>query len=284
MAKLNLPTKRKLTQLFVALLYNADVVNFTDKTINQAPTKGVCVPGLNCYSCPGAVGSCPLGSLQFAISKIPNKLPFYIVGTLLIFGGLFGRLICGFLCPFGFIQELLYKIPTPKFKKNSITRKLSVLKYIFLVLFIFVLPVILKSPTFCKYICPTGTIEAGIPLVILGNQFDHIIGFLFNWKLFLAVLTGLMCIIIYRGFCKFICPLGAIYSFFNRYSVFGITVNQHKCIHCSKCVKVCKMDIKEVNDRECINCGECISSCPTNAIHWKKIKNKGENIIEENNN
>ena len=284
MAKINLPTKRKLTQLFTALLYNADIVNFTDQTINKSPTKGICVPGLNCYSCPGAVGSCPLGSLQFAIAKISNKLPFYIVGTLLVFGSLLGRLICGFLCPFGLIQELLYKIPTPKLRKNKITRKLSKLKYVFLVLFIFILPMLLHSPAFCKYICPAGTIEAGIPFVIFGNQFDHIIGFLFNWKLIFAVLIVLICIITFRGFCRFICPLGAIYSFFNKYSIFGIMVNDNKCINCSKCVKVCKMDIQKVNDRECINCGDCISSCPTNAIHWKKIKVKGENIIEKNNN
>ncbi|WP_100064962.1 4Fe-4S binding protein [Miniphocaeibacter massiliensis] len=283
MAKLNLPTKRKLVQLFTAFLYNSDIVNFANQTISQNQTKGICVPGLNCYSCPGAIGSCPLGSLQFAIAKISNKLPFYTVGTLLILGSFLGRLICGFLCPFGLIQEILYKIPTPKLKKNKFTRKLTSLKYIFLVLFILVLPIILNTPAFCKYICPAGTIEAGIPLVIFGNQFDNIVGFLFNWKLALAIFIVLMCIFVYRGFCKFICPLGAIYSFFNKYSIFGITVNEKKCINCSKCVKVCKMDIKVVNDRECINCGECISYCPTDAIHWKKLTKKGENKIEKKN-
>ncbi|WP_243660295.1 4Fe-4S binding protein [Miniphocaeibacter halophilus] len=282
MAKLKLPIKRKIFQLFTALLYNSDLVNFTNQTINQNKTKGLCVPGLNCYSCPGAIAACPLGSLQFAITQIPNKLPFYIVGTLLIFGGLFGRLICGFLCPFGLIQELLYKIPTPKIKKNSITRKLSYLKYILLVVFILILPVVLLAPTFCKYICPAGTLEAGIPLVVFGNKFDNIVGKLFNWKIFLLLFIIILAVFIYRGFCKFICPLGAIYSFFNKYSVFGITVNEKRCINCNKCIKVCKMDVKKVNDHECINCGDCINSCPTNAIHWKKIKIRGEKEIEKN--
>ena len=279
MAKLQ--TKRKLTQLFTAFLYNADVVNFTDQSINQSPTKGICVPGLNCYSCPGAIGSCPLGSLQFAISQIPNKLPFYIVGTLLIIGTLLGRLVCGFICPFGFIQEILYKIPTPKIKKNKITRKLSILKYLFLVIFVIILPVVLLSPAFCKYICPAGTLEGGIPLVLFGNKFDNLIGFLFNWKLILLFIIIILVIFIYRGFCKFICPLGAIYSLFNKYSIFGIMVDENKCIKCNKCVRVCKMDIRKVNDRECINCGECIDSCPTNAIIWKKVK-KGEIHNEKN--
>ncbi len=284
MAKLNLPTKRKLSQLFIALLYNADIVNYSNLTINQSPAKGICVPGLNCYSCPGAIGSCPLGSLQFAVSKIPNKIPFYILGTLLIFGGLLGRLVCGFLCPFGFIQELLYKIPTPKFKKNKFTHKLTYLKYIILGLFIVILPVALNSPAFCKYICPAGTLGAGVPFVFFGNQFDHIIGFLFNWKLLLLVLIVFLSIFFYRGFCRFICPLGTIYSLFNKYSVFGITVNENKCIHCDKCIRICKMDVKKVNDRECINCGDCITSCPTDAIHWKNILKKGENNIEKNKN
>ncbi len=279
MAKLQ--TKRKLAQLFTAFLYNADIVNFTDQSINQSQTKGICVPGLNCYSCPGAIGSCPLGSLQFAISQIPNKLPFYIIGTILIIGTMLGRLVCGFICPFGFIQEILYKIPTPKIKKNKITRKLSILKYLFLVIFVIILPVVLLSPAFCKYICPAGTLEGGIPLVLFGNKFDNLVGFLFNWKLLLLFITIVLVILIYRGFCRFICPLGAIYSIFNKYSIFGIMVNENKCIKCNKCVRVCKMDIREVNDRECINCGECIDTCPTDAIVWKKVK-KGEIHSEKN--
>lgn len=279
MAKIKLPLKRKIAQLFTALLYNANIGNFANNRINQSSTKGICVPGLNCYSCPGAIGSCPLGSLQMAISRIPNKLPFYLIGTLFIFGGFLGRLICGFFCPFGFFQELLYKIPTPKIKKNKVTRKLSYLKYILLLLFIVILPMVLQSPSFCKYICPAGTLEAGIPFVIFGNQFDNIIGFLFNWKLTLLILVVIFSIFHYRIFCKFICPLGAIYSLFNKYAIFGIKVDDNKCIHCDKCVKVCKMDIKVVNDHECINCGECIRHCPTDAIHWKKLK--GEKTIEE---
>lgn len=276
MDKIKLPIKRKFTQLFTALLYNANLKNFGKNTISQNKAKGVCVPGLNCYSCPGSIGSCPLGSLQMAIAKIEYKLPFYILGSLIILGGLFGRLICGFLCPFGFIQELLYKIPSFKIKKNKYTRYLSYLKYLILIIFVIILPIVLLTPTFCKYICPVGTLEGGIPLVVFGNQFDNIIGFLFNWKITILIIITIFSILHFRFFCKFLCPLGGIYSFFNKYSLFGITVN-NKCINCNKCVEICKMDIKIVNDHECINCGDCIKYCPTNAIEWKKLKG-GKNI------
>ena len=111
--------RRKCIQLVSALLYNANLPGFASGSIYKGPSKGVCVPGLNCYSCPGAVGSCPLGALQNALSNLPHKLPLYIAGFFLLTGIVLGRVVCGFLCPFGLIQELLHKIPTPKIKKTS---------------------------------------------------------------------------------------------------------------------------------------------------------------------
>ena len=81
----------------------------------QGPSKQVCVPGLNCYSCPGALGACPIGSLQSFMSGAVLRFPFYVLGLMILFGLILGRRICGWLCPFGLVQELLYKIPTPKF-------------------------------------------------------------------------------------------------------------------------------------------------------------------------
>ena len=118
MARVSLPVKRKLIQLASALIYNAHLKGFGDASIYQGKIKGVCVPGLNCYSCPGAIASCPLGTLQNALSNSPKRFPFYILGILILAGLLLGRMICGFLCPFGLIQELLYKIPLPKLKKK----------------------------------------------------------------------------------------------------------------------------------------------------------------------
>ena len=116
-----IPTKRKLIQLYSALLFNANLKGFANGKIYQGSLKNICTPGLNCYSCPGASGACPLGSLQNAIGASEKRTPYYVFGIIILYGILLGRIICGFLCPFGLIQELLYKIKTPKLKKNRFT-------------------------------------------------------------------------------------------------------------------------------------------------------------------
>lgn len=259
---------RRYTQLIAAVLYNCNVKGFMQGKIFKGVTKGVCVPGLNCYSCPGAIGACPLGSLQTGLLSSRYKIPYYVLGTLLLFGLLFGRLICGFLCPFGFFQELLHKIPTKKIKKNKATRILSKLKYIILLVFVIVIPLVKLVPGFCKYVCPAGTLEGGIPLVIKNEQLRQMVGLLFSWKAFVLALTLLVCVFCYRAFCRFICPLGALYSLFNPISIFGIKVDENKCTHCNACVRNCKMDVIKICDTECIQCGECIKDCPENAISF----------------
>ena len=124
----NRPTTRRLAQLYCALLYNANLKGFAQGKIYSGNVKMVCVPGLNCYSCPGAVGACPLGALQNAVASSGTRAGTYVLGILLLFGVLLGRTICGWLCPFGMLQELLFKIPTLKLRKNRFTRLLSYLK------------------------------------------------------------------------------------------------------------------------------------------------------------
>ncbi len=270
-----LPTKRKIIQLYFALLYNANLKGFTSGSIYKGDTKNFCVPGLNCYSCPGAVGACPLGSLQGALGSGKSTL-YYMCGILVLFGILFGRLICGYACPFGLVQELVYKIKTPKLKKSFVTRILSYLKYVILVVFVFIIPIIyalrdVPLPAFCKYICPAGTLEGGVSLLAnkVNESYFSMLGPIFTWKFALLVSFMVGCVFVFRLFCRFFCPLGALYGFFNRFSLFGIKLNEDKCIHCDKCINHCKMDIKHVGDHECIGCGDCVSVCPTNAISWK---------------
>ena len=163
------PPKRRLIQLYAALLYNANIKGFVTGNIYQGNSKYACVPGFNCYSCPGAVGACPLGALQNALASSNTKAPFYVFGMLILFGLLLGRTICGFLCPMGLIQDLLYKIKSPKLKKNRLTRILSYFKYVLLVAMVIIIPLAYAStsstlPAFCKYICPVGTLE-GLSLI-----------------------------------------------------------------------------------------------------------------------
>lgn len=270
------PSKRKLIQLYSALLFNANLKGFASGKIYQGPLKNVCTPGLNCYSCPGASGACPLGSLQNSLGASEKRAPYYVLGILVLYGILFGRLICGFLCPFGLIQELLYKIKTPKLKKNRFTRILSYFKYVLLVFLVIIVPILyglrnVPLPGFCKYVCPAGTIEGAFGL--LSNKVNEgelaRLGPLFTWKFAITISVVVGSVFIFRMFCRFICPLGALYGFFNKISILGIKLEKPKCIDCGLCISKCKMDIKHVGDHECINCGECVSVCPTKAISWR---------------
>ena len=266
--------KRGYIQLISAVLYNCHFTGFISGRIYKGEAKRFCAPGLNCYSCPGAVLSCPLGSFQNSLSSSAYRFPLYILGTLLLSGILFGRAICSFLCPFGLIQDLLHKIPAPKIKKNKVTRAFSYLKYVILLLLVVVVPLVIHEPGFCKYICPAGTLEAGIPLVIMDDIIRDKVGLLFFTKAAVLAATIGLCIFCYRAFCRFICPLGAIYSFFNPVSFFGVKTDKDKCTNCGLCARKCEMDIKCAGDRECISCGECVESCPVKAIHGFRKENK----------
>ena len=274
-----IPTKRRLIQLYAALLTNANIKGFVTGQIYKGPLKNVCTPGLNCYSCPGASGACPLGSLQNALASSRARVPFYIFGIIVLYGILLGRWICGFLCPFGLIQELLHKIKTPKIKKSSITRVFSYFKYVILALFTIALPLIyafrdFPLPAFCKYICPAGTLEGAIGLLANRANTDLLpmLGPLFTWKfaVLMAIVVG--SIFLYRFFCRFLCPLGALYGLFNKISLLGIKLDKPKCTDCGACQAKCQMDIRHVGDAECISCGECMTACPTGAITWKGSK------------
>ncbi len=277
-----------------ALITNCFLLGFKEGRIYTGKLKNLCVPGLNCYSCPGAVGSCPVGALQNALGSRGNKFSFYVVGFLIFIGAVFGRFVCGWLCPFGLIQDLLHKIPFPKkvktFKFDKLLRKL---KYVILLLFVIILPLFfvdetgLGSPWFCKLICPAGTLEGGIPLVILNETLRSSIGFLYTWKVAILVVLILLSVIIYRPFCKYLCPLGAIYSLFNKVSIFKLRVDEEKCVSCGKCKKACKMNVdptKSPNHTECIRCGLCVEVCPTDAIVSNfGLSNKKKTKNEENN-
>lgn len=274
----SLEFRRKIVQVLSAVLFNANIGGFKKGMIYQGRLKSVCVPGLNCYSCPGAVGACPIGSLQASLNSLPGAVPLYVLGLLLLFGALIGRAVCAFLCLFGLVQELLYKIPSPKVKKTAFTRRLTWLKYVVLAVFVIGLPLYflakngVVTPAFCKWICPAGSLEGGIPLVAADQTLRQQIGWLFSWKMLVLAAVLISSVFIYRPFCRFLCPLGAIYSFFNRFALFGVRVDENKCIHCDKCTRTCLMDTKRVNDRECLRCGECAKVCPVDAIKWKQKK------------
>ncbi len=251
---------RKYVQMLSFVLYNP--FGFTFK---YCP-----VPALNCYACPWALGACPIGSLQhFMVIK---KIPFLLIGFFTLIGSTVGRLICGWACPIGWLQEMLYKIPTPKIKINC--TQLRFFKYIVLLVLVLFIPYISGEPWFSK-LCFVGTLEGGVPLAVTDKSIRQVIGPFFYGKLALTVVFLFSFIFSKRFFCRFVCPLGAIYSLFNRYSFLKLNVGDG-CTKCGRCQDICPMDLKvyeEPNSPECIRCFEC-TACPHVNIQV------GKNVME----
>ena len=284
--------QRLMVQIIAALLANPFLGNFLRGKIYQGNLKGICVPVLNCYSCPAAVGSCPLGALQNTLAAPFIRFPFYVAGTLLLVGALAGRWVCGWLCPFGLAQDLLARIS--KIKKK-IPSSLTWAKYAILGLLI-ALPILwvdsagYGGPYFCQYMCPKGTLTAGIPLVT-GNPdtYTAMVGPLFWLKIVILVAILVGSIFIYRPFCRTLCPLGAFFSFFNKYSLFQLHYDQEKCNNCQRCSNNCPVDLElpsQHNSRECIRCLQCRDVCRPGALSWQanilQSSNKYSERIEGN--
>lgn len=282
--------KRTIIQGIAVLVQNANFKGFFTGKIYEGASKQVCVPGLNCYSCPGAVGACPIGALQNTISGFQFKFPYYVLGLLIFFGAILGRIVCGFLCPFGFLQDMLHKIPFPKkIKSFQGDRLLRKLKYFVLLLMVIILPVFIKlTPVYCKYLCPSGTLS-GVLLAVTDTALFGALGKLFTWKFSLLIIIIFGSIMIYRPFCKYLCPLGAFYALFNKVSVVQLCVDKEKCTNCRRCRNVCDMCVNPAEnpaDLECIRCGKCVHSCPTNALYFVpnrkrmgKVSKQPENTV-----
>ncbi len=267
---------RTAIQAVVACVSNGYLKGFMGGKVFTGPTKAVCVPWLNCYSCPGAIASCPIGSLQTVLGGRSRGISFYVMGALVLFGVLLGRLVCGFLCPFGFIQDLLYRIPVPKVDlPRKLDRALRYLKYVVAALLVLALPIVARAitgqgaPFFCKFLCPAGTLEGALPLMLANPKLFAQAGVVFWGKVAVLALVVVASMCIRRPFCKYLCPLGAFYGLFNRVSVYQMRVNKGSCSHCNHCKGVCPMGLdpkREVNSPECIRCGNCKAACPTSAI------------------
>lgn len=267
---------RTCVQAAWTFLSNCYAVGFAEGKIYTGPLKHICFPGLNCYSCPGAVGACPIGSLQAVMGSWKFSVSLYVGGFLMLLGALLGRFVCGCLCPFGLVQDLLYKIPfIRKINRFPGDKVLRYLKYVILLVFVILMPLFVVdivgqgAPAFCKYICPSGTLLGGIPLVFKNPALQVMVGFLFHWKVAILLVTVFLSILIYRPFCKYICPLGATYALFNRASLYRLRVDKDQCINCGLCAKACKMGVDPVktpNSAECIRCGDCTKACPKGAL------------------
>lgn len=272
---------RLSVQLLYTIITNGYLYGFFNGKIYKGSLKYVCVPGLNCYSCPGAVGACPMGALQAALNQRNFEVPFAVLGFFFIFGSLLGRFVCGFLCPFGLLQDLLHKIPL--FRKRKQLPHHSVLKYgKYLVLFglvivgsSFLFTGFAKVPAFCKYLCPSGTFFGALPLLGADEQLRAQAGALFSWKLTVLLVIIVLSVKVYRPFCQYLCPLGAVYGWFNRFSLVQIRWEKDECISCMACQKACPMNLapEQISvSAECIRCGQCIEACPKDCLGFHRKK------------
>ncbi len=273
---------RLAVQLIFTVLTNGYTYGYLHGKIYQGNLKYACVPGLNCYSCPGALGSCPLGALQALLNRQGYRMPFAALGFFFLFGSLLGRFVCGWLCPFGLAQDLLHKIPLfHKKKRLPLHHILKYGKYLALVIFVvlgslFLFGGFAKVPAFCKYICPSGTLFGALPLMAANELLRGQAGGLFLWKLAVLLFILLLSVKVYRPFCQYLCPLGAIYGLFNRFSLVQIHWEEEKCVSCGACERACPvaLSVREISrSPECIRCGRCVSACPENCLHFSRKEN-----------
>ena len=262
---------RKIVQIVAAVAVNFSFLlgQPLPSRIYQGSLKQVCSPGLNCYACPYAVGACPIGSLQYFITYGAYHFSVYIGGFLLFFGTFGGRLICGWICPFGLIQDLLYKLKSPKFKLFPPPRHLPWVALIGLVILI---PALTGEQAYCRYICPAGALEGGVPFGIFSSQVRSLIGSMYFIKIGILIFFLAGSVTTFRFFCRTACPLGLIYGFFNRIALLGLTHDPDRCVDCGLCAKSCPVDLIPQKGGylkgACIRCLKCRDACPRGCFQF----------------
>jgi ferredoxin-type protein NapH len=270
---------RKLVQFAATLAQNAYLAFPWTQNIYQGELKRFCTPGLNCHSCPAATLACPIGTLQLFVAGARSALEYgtyqlglSVIGFLMAVGLLFGRLACGWLCPFGLLQELLHKLPSVK---KSLWQPLTHLRYPVFFILVLALPFFTAnvmgggSPWFCKVLCPAGTLEAS-GLFFIMPELREQLGAIFYWKGALALFFLGWFVVSYRPFCRTVCPLGLIYGWFNRASLVTVRHSPATCEECGECITNCNMEVdprEAYRDSQCIRCFDCVTKhCPTGAL------------------
>lgn len=278
--------RRLIIQVLFFFVQNPFLQNFFTGRIYPSSVREYCVPTLNCYSCPAAPFSCPVGTAQYVI-EYARRFPFFVTGFLMTIGTLFGSATCAYVCPFGLFQDFIYRISPIKRKvKSPVPKIFRYAKWVMLFGFVIIIPLIYHFPAFCAYVCPAGTLEAGIPLLIANEGLRHSAGMTFVWKVIFLILIIFYGMREQRPFCRFLCPLGLFLGFFNKISLLQIKVDPDHCRDCGICSASCPMGLDlpaEVNSIDCIKCGDCATPCPFHAIHREfagvKVKSHYEHPV-----
>ncbi len=222
----------------------------------------ICGPVFHCYACPLAAFGCPIGIIaQFGAL---HMIPFIAIGTLLLVGALLGSLICGWACPFGFLQDLAAKVPTPKLK---IPRWAGYGRWVVLLGAVIAVPYFFgeEHPLFICRICVVGGWEAAAPDMVRAAGAGGPIPWVNPIKGTLMVLFVGAIFFTVRPWCRVLCPLGVVFAFCNRFSVFSMKLNDTACTSCRRCHKLCAYGAQpdhDPNADNCIRCLECTQCTP----------------------
>lgn len=217
----------------------------------------VCSPVFHCYSCPLATFACPIGVL--ANFSAIHVIPFIAIGTLIAFGALFGSIVCGWACPFGFLQDLIGRIPVPKLTLPAWT---GYGRYVVLLVLVLWIPYTYGQdhPAFFCSLCPAGALEAALPYTastaIAGE------GLAFPSALKMAILSTILiaAFFTWRPWCNLFCPLGAIYGLCDHFSFLYLRFEPSRCKECDICRRTCRYGglsgSRKANQR-CVRCLDC---------------------------
>ena len=244
------------------------------------------IPGctFHCYSCPWSLLGCPVGiaANYAALFPVTFEIPYLLLGVLLLVGAAVGSLVCGWACPFGFLQDLIGKL-TPK--KLALPYWVGYFRYAVLVGLVVALPMFYgsrgvpfeeQSVSICR-LCPAGALEAGLPYSLSSLMRGE--GWLMS-GLKSAILAGfiLSALVVQRPWCRLLCPLGGILALFNRWSLFHLRYNPHACVECDLCRSRCSMGVhldQKANVSGCIRCLEC-TTCGALEPKFAFLGSRGE--------
>lgn len=296
---LKLNTVRRVVQFLSFIFFSAVIFN-----LGELP---ILLPVLWTWGGPQNTVGDAFTALQFMLYDV--VFPWLVIASFLIIGVLLGKSLCGWVCPFGFVQDLIGFIRRKHMKVSVRTHEGMVyVKYAVAGIILFVsisfsaaklmgvhqgyenaLGVFARAPF--TALSPAETLFATLPRMVLDigyavtqTPFPDVTSAISAMPLLfwiqLSIMIGVLVLIAYvpRGWCKYFCPYGAIMAILNRFSFLGLRRDLVKCTkdECRLCVEVCPMRVRildlpweKFSDPECIYCLKCVDVCPYKAIRLK---------------
>jgi ferredoxin len=229
--------------------------------LHQHPLPGIMPPGVDAL--------CPFGGLEslWALLASGGMLQRVAASAFILLVAsigitiLFRRAFCGQICPLGALQGAAAGLGKFLFKRkfklpSAVDRPLRWLKYVVLV--------VLVITTWFAGSLVVRPYDPWVAFMHLSSA-ELWTGF---WVGALILVGSLVASLVYdRFFCKYLCPMGAMYGLVSKLGLYRVRRDETKCIDCGKCDKACPVDLevskgKDVTSAECLACGLCVNACP----------------------